>query len=201
MGPKKLAPAKAAARYFKGKAPVEQPPSSDSEDSEQGETIKNVVTDKQTLVGNDLQDSEDEEDLRRRKLRERLLARSAQENETEAPKIQVQKPQQEEIISSVIKIQAEEKSSSEYTTSSEEETSEDDTYPSRPILQKPVFVSKTNRATVTESERKQKEMERAEISRMKHLDERKIETSELVMEILRKEMIERNSSVFLTLYS
>jgi microfibrillar-associated protein 1 len=177
--PQNRAPKVAAGRYFAGQGV--HPDSSDSEE-EQVE-VPNLTQPASTAKSDHQSDeqSEDEEELRRRKLKERLLQRQKDElieNITIAP--QPEKAPGQEIV----------ETSSEYSSSEEEE------YFYKPNFIKPVFVPKINRETVNEKQRLEKELEVSEAKRQNQLQQRKIESSELVMEVLRKEMAECNYALF-----
>ncbi|KAJ3085602.1 Microfibrillar-associated protein 1 [Physocladia obscura] len=78
---------------------------------------------------------------------------------------------------------------SEASESDDEDDDSDDesSFPSRPLL-KPVFIPKAHRETVLERERRDKELEQAEAKRVLHLQERKIESHNLVEQELQREI-------------
>ncbi|KAJ3270863.1 hypothetical protein HDV01_007334, partial [Terramyces sp. JEL0728] len=134
------------------------------------------------------QEDEKSEEANRQRIRERALARRKAENQAAVEKPKVIQPIKKAKVPNAAPVPQEE--SSEYTSGSESE-SEEDAYPKR-VLLKPVFVPKDSRETILEQERLAKEAEEAEKKRKEMLEERKAESSELVVEILRKEIAEGN---------
>ncbi|KAJ3259105.1 Microfibrillar-associated protein 1 [Boothiomyces macroporosus] len=138
----------------------------------------------------DGQVDEESEEARRQRIREKALARRKAEQTTEkqefGQKIEIKPAARKPVAPAAAPATQEE--SSEYTSGSESE-SEEDAYPKR-VLLKPVFVPKDSRETILEQERLAKEAEEAEKKRKEMLEERKQESSELVVELLRKEMAE-----------
>ncbi|GMY34988.1 microfibrillar-associated protein 1-like isoform X1 [Fagus crenata] len=120
-------------------------------------------------------EEEDEDALeeRRRRIREKLLQR--EQEEAAFPEEEEEEVEEEE-----------EEEESEYETDSEEEHT-------GIAMVKPVFVPKSERDTIAERERLEAEEQALEDSKKKRLEERKVETKQIVVEEIRKdEEIQKN---------
>lgn len=111
------------------------------------------------------EEDEDALDEKRRRIREKLLQREQEEA----------LPAEEEEES-----EEEEEEESEYETESEEETT-------GIAMVKPVFVPKSERDTIAERERLEAEEQALEELMKKRLEERKVETKQLIVEKIREE--------------
>ncbi|KAL2649659.1 hypothetical protein R1flu_017787 [Riccia fluitans] len=122
------------------------------------------------------EEEEDDEAIeeRRRKIRERLLQRQREDD-------MVMEEEDEE--------EEEEEEESEYETDSEEEFG-------GIAMVKPVFVPKAERETIAEKEKLKAEEEAFQESMKKKLEERKVETKQIVVEVIRQEVeIEKNRAL------
>jgi microfibrillar-associated protein 1 len=118
------------------------------------------------------EDDEDALEERRRRIKEKLLQREQEEAVF---------PEEEEE-----EVEEEEEEESEYETDSEEEHT-------GIAMVKPVFVPKSERDTIAERERLEAEERAVEESKKKRLEERKVETKQIVVEEIRKdEEIQKN---------
>ncbi|XP_021720669.1 microfibrillar-associated protein 1-like [Chenopodium quinoa] len=122
-------------------------------------------------------DDDDALEERRRKIRERLLQRRQEEEKQSAP-IEEEDDEAEE---------ESEEEESEYETDSEEEEM------NQLKLAKPVFVPKQERETIAERERVEAEEQALEEAVKRRLEERKVETKQIVVEKIREyEVIQKN---------
>ncbi|KAJ8433866.1 hypothetical protein Cgig2_032077 [Carnegiea gigantea] len=124
-------------------------------------------------------EEEDEEKLeeRRKMIRERLLQKREEEERELAP---LEEEEEEEEV-------AEEEESSEYETDEDE-----DEFGTR-AMAKPVFVPKQERETIAERERLEAEERALEEAVKRRLEERKVETKQIVVEKIREdEEIQKN---------
>ncbi|XP_077240766.1 uncharacterized protein LOC143881536 [Tasmannia lanceolata] len=122
------------------------------------------------------EDDEDALEERRRRIREKLLQRQQEEAAL--------LPEEEEE-----EIEEEEEEESEYETDSEEEQS-------GIAMVKPVFVPKSERDTIAERERVEAEERALEELVKRRMEERKVETKQIVVEEIRKdEEIQKNLDV------
>ncbi|RWW23203.1 hypothetical protein BHE74_00053282 [Ensete ventricosum] len=139
----------------------------------QAEIVLTTEEEKNRLEGLELEEEdEDAMEERRRKIREKLLQREQEE----AALLPVEEEEEAE----------EEEEESEYETDSEEEQM-------GIALVKPVFIPKSQRDTIAERERLEEEERRLEELVKKRLDERKVETRQIVVEEIRKdEEIQKN---------
>lgn len=112
------------------------------------------------------EDDADALEERRRRIKEKLLQREQEE---------VVFPEEEEE-----EVEEEEEEESEYETDSEEEHT-------GIAMVKPVFVPKSERDTIAERERLEAEERAVEESKKKRLEERKVETKQIVVEEIRKD--------------
>ncbi|KAG6528632.1 microfibrillar-associated protein 1A-like [Zingiber officinale] len=120
------------------------------------------------------EDDEDAIEERRRRIREKLLQREQEE----AALLPIEEEEEVE--------EEEEEEESEYETDSEEEQL-------GIAMVKPVFIPKSQRDTIAERERIEEEERRLEELVKKRLDERKVETKQIVVEEIRKdEVIQKN---------
>lgn len=120
------------------------------------------------------EDDEDALDERRRRIREKLLQREQEE----AALIPEEEEEEEE--------EDEEEESSEYETDSEEEQM-------GMAMVKPVFVPKSERDTIAEREKIEEEERAIEELMKRRVEERKVETKQIVVEEIRKDMqIQKN---------
>ncbi|XP_059460250.1 uncharacterized protein LOC132189637 [Corylus avellana] len=118
------------------------------------------------------EDDADALEERRRRIKEKLLQREQEEAVF---------PEEEEE-----EVEEEEEEESEYETDSEEEHT-------GIAMVKPVFVPKSERDTIAERERLEAEERAVEESKKKRLEERKVETKQIVVEEIRKdEEIQKN---------
>ncbi|XP_010670028.2 uncharacterized protein LOC104887130 [Beta vulgaris subsp. vulgaris] len=125
-------------------------------------------------------EEEDEDALeeKRRKIRERLLQRRQEEERQLAP-IEEEDEEAED--------EEEEEEESEYETDSEEEEM------NRRAMAKPIFVPKQERETIAERERLEAEEQALEEAVKRRLEERKVETRQIVVEKIREaEEIQKN---------
>lgn len=143
----------------------------------QAEIVSTIEEENERQHGLDLEEEdEDAIEERRRKIREKLLQR-----EQEAALLPVEEEDEEE--------EEEEEEESEYETDSEDEQM-------GIAMVKPVFVPKSERDTVAERERIEAEEKALEDRIKKRLEERKIETKQIVVEEIRKdEQIQKNLEV------
>ncbi|KAL0921027.1 hypothetical protein M5K25_008055 [Dendrobium thyrsiflorum] len=142
----------------------------------QAEIISTIEEESSRQDGLDLEE-EDEDALeeRRRRIREKLLQREQEEAATALPTVE----EEEEI-------EEEEEEESEYETDSEEEQM-------GIAMVKPVFIPKSQRDTIAERERLEEEERRLEELAKRRLEERKVETKQIVVEEIRKdEQIQKN---------
>ncbi|KAH0464363.1 hypothetical protein IEQ34_007149 [Dendrobium chrysotoxum] len=142
----------------------------------QAEIISTIEEESSRHDGLDLEE-EDEDALeeRRRRIREKLLQREQEEAATALPTVE----EEEEI-------EEEEEEESEYETDSEEEQM-------GIAMVKPVFIPKSQRDTIAERERLEEEERRLEELAKRRLEERKVETKQIVVEEIRKdEQIQKN---------
>ncbi|KAJ8478471.1 hypothetical protein OPV22_022198 [Ensete ventricosum] len=139
----------------------------------QAEIVLTTEEEKNRLEGLELEEEdEDAMEERRRKIREKLLQREQEE----AALLPVEEEEEAE----------EEEEESEYETDSEEEQM-------GIAMVKPVFIPKSQRDTIAERERLEEEERRLEELVKKRLDERKVETRQIVVEEIRKdEEIQKN---------
>ncbi|KAK6921332.1 Micro-fibrillar-associated protein 1, C-terminal [Dillenia turbinata] len=143
----------------------------------QAEIVSTIEEENERQERLDLEEEdEDALDERRRRIREKLLQRQQQEEEEAAAL-----PEEEEE-----ELEDEEEEESEYETDSEEELT-------GPAMVKPVFVPKSERDTIAERERLEAEERALEELMKRRLDERKVETRQIVIEEIRKdEQIQKN---------
>ena len=169
-----------AQRYVKGKG-VEQPIySSDSEDTPNADNAQPILE-----YQPDEQPDDQADAARRRLIRQRALANRTVKNEVE----------QEESADQQSK-DSEGGSEDEEQEDSEDDNSEDEEHdPYQRILLKPVFISKSKRETIIERHQDLAQKKREEEHSQKKAQERKAESSEMVMEALRKEMEEIDQKV------
>nr|CAD1819748.1 unnamed protein product [Ananas comosus var. bracteatus] len=127
------------------------------------------------LEGLELEEEDDEEAVeeRRRRIREKLLRR---EQEEAAAALLPEEEEEDEAAEE----EEEEEEESEYETDSEEEQL-------GPALVKPVFVPRSQRDTIAERERVEEEERRFEERVKRRLEERKVETKQIVVEEIRKD--------------
>ncbi|XP_057541110.1 uncharacterized protein LOC130818874 [Amaranthus tricolor] len=126
-------------------------------------------------------EEEDEDALeeRRRRIKEKLLQRRQEEERELAPVEEEDEEAEEEEES--------EEEESEYETDSEEEEM------NRRALAKPIFVPKQERETIAERERLELEEQALEEAVKRRLEERKLETKQIVVEKIREaEEIQKN---------
>ncbi|KAK4594646.1 hypothetical protein RGQ29_018364 [Quercus rubra] len=122
------------------------------------------------------EDDADASEERRRRIREKLLQREQEEAAILGEEEEEVEEEEEE----------EEQEESEYETVSEEEHM-------GIAMVKPVFVPKSERDTIAERERLEAEERALEESKKKRLEERKVQTKQIVVEEIRKdEEIQRN---------
>lgn len=139
----------------------------------QAEIVLTTEEENNRLEGLELEEEdEDAIEERRRRIREKLLQREQEE----AALLPVEEEEEAE----------EEEEESEYETDSEEEQM-------GIAMVKPVFIPKSQRDTIAERERLEEEERRLEELVKKRLDERKVETRQIVVEEIRKdEEIQKN---------
>uniref|UniRef100_A0A5B7C622 Putative microfibrillar-associated protein 1-like n=1 Tax=Davidia involucrata TaxID=16924 RepID=A0A5B7C622_DAVIN len=140
----------------------------------QAEIVSTIEEENKRQEGLDLEE-EDEDALeeRRRRIREKMLQRQQEEAAL--------LPEEEEE-----EVEEEEEEESEYETDSEEELT-------GIAMVKPVFVPKSERDTIAERERLEEEDRALEELMKKRLEERKVETKQIVIEEIRKdEEIQKN---------
>ncbi|GAU39508.1 hypothetical protein TSUD_68720 [Trifolium subterraneum] len=139
----------------------------------QAEIISTIEEEERRQEGLELEEQdEDAMAERRRQLKEKLLQREQEEA----------LPQEEE----------EEEEEDEEEEESEYETDSDEEYTGVAMV-KPVFVPKSERDTIAERERLEAEEEALEEGRKRRLEERRIETKQLVVEEIRKDQeIQKN---------
>ncbi|KAJ6795059.1 microfibrillar-associated protein 1-like [Iris pallida] len=128
-------------------------------------TIEEEEEDNQRRDAED--DDEDAREERRRRIREKQLQR-----EQEEAALLPDEPEEEELD--------EEEEESEYETDSEEEQT-------GIAMVKPVFIPKSQRDTIAERERLEEEERKLEQLVKKRLEERKVETKQIVVEEIRKD--------------
>lgn len=208
------------ARYWPGKAPAAPIESSSDESESEAEvqqnsprllqknepssdhykpkTYENKPQTKQALSSQENQKSgkeskphsidetDDQEEIelenRRNRMRERALAFRHEEDLVALG--QNQQPQTVRIVSVENKAKSE---SSDYSSDSESEEEE-----APRVMIKPVFRKKDNRETIIEKKKVEIDAQIAQVKRVERLEERKIESVEMVMDALRKEMAECN---------
>ncbi|KAF8398062.1 hypothetical protein HHK36_016989 [Tetracentron sinense] len=143
----------------------------------QAEIVSTIEEENRRQEGLDLEeDDEDAMEERRRRIREKLLQRQQEEAAL--------LPEEEEE-----EVEEEEEEESEYETDSEEELT-------GIAMVKPVFVPKSERDTVAERERLEEEEHALEEFMKRRLEERKVETKQIVVEEIRKdEEIQKNMDV------
>lgn len=162
----------ATRRQIRAAQVVDDEEESDGEDEEQRQRAA-LLRKAQADEDESEEDEEDEDmlELRRMQMRRRVTERKAEEEELALEEEEVEEQEQED--------------SSEYETDSEEEG------PGRAML-KPVFVPKQERETIVEREKIMEEMERDQESAKTRLEERKVETRQIVeAEIRRESEVER----------
>ncbi|XP_040997716.1 microfibrillar-associated protein 1-like [Juglans microcarpa x Juglans regia] len=139
----------------------------------QAEIVSTIEEEARRQEGLDLEEEDaDALEERRRRIREKLLQREQEEAVL---------PEEEEE-----EVEEEEEEESEYETDSEEEHM-------GIAMVKPVFVPKSERDTIAERERLEAEEQALEESKRKRLEERKVETKQIVVEEIRKdEEIQKN---------
>ncbi|CAD5184912.1 uncharacterized protein LOC104000354 [Musa acuminata AAA Group] len=139
----------------------------------QAEIVLTTEEENNRLEGLELEEEdEDAIEERRRRIKEKLLQREQEE----AALLPVEEEEEAE----------EEEEESEYETDSEEEQM-------GIAMVKPVFIPKSQRDTIAERERLEEEERRLEELVKKRLDERKVETRQIVVEEIRKdEEIQKN---------
>ncbi|CAL9770039.1 unnamed protein product [Musa acuminata subsp. burmannicoides] len=139
----------------------------------QAEIVLTTEEENNRLEGLELEEEdEDAIEERRRRIKEKLLQREQEE----AALLPVEEEEEAE----------EEEEESEYETDSEEEQM-------GIAMVKPVFIPKSQRDTIAERERLEEEERRLEELVKKRLDERKVETKQIVVEEIRKdEEIQKN---------
>ncbi|OVA06120.1 Micro-fibrillar-associated protein 1 [Macleaya cordata] len=143
----------------------------------QAEIVSTIEEENRRQEGLDLEE-EDEDALeeRRRRIREKLLQRQQEEAAL--------LPEEEEE-----EVEEEEEEESEYETDSEEELT-------GIAMVKPVFVPKSERDTIAERERLEAEEQALEDLMKRRLEERKVETKQIVVAEIRKdEEIQKNLEV------
>ncbi|KAK9267787.1 hypothetical protein L1049_010222 [Liquidambar formosana] len=143
----------------------------------QAEIVSTIEEENRRQEGLDLEE-EDEDALeeRRRRIREKLLQRQQEEAAI--------LPEEEEE-----EVEEEEEEESEYETDSEEELT-------GIAMVKPVFVPKSERDTIAERERLEAEERALEDLMKRRMEERKVETKQIVVEEIRKdEEIQKNLEV------
>ncbi|OVA11556.1 Micro-fibrillar-associated protein 1 [Macleaya cordata] len=143
----------------------------------QAEIVSTIEEENRRQEGLDLEE-EDEDALeeRRRRIREKLLQRQQEEASL--------LPEEEEE-----EVEEEEEEESEYETDSEEELT-------GIAMVKPVFVPKSERDTIAERERLEAEEQALEDLMKRRLEERKVETKQIVVSEIRKdEEIQKNLEV------
>ncbi|PKA64627.1 hypothetical protein AXF42_Ash007374 [Apostasia shenzhenica] len=141
----------------------------------QAEIISTIEEENNRQEGLDLEE-EDEDALeeRRRKIREKQLQRE-QEETAALPPVEEEEEEAEE-----------EEEESEYETDSEEELMSI-------AMVKPVFIPKSERDTIAERERLEEDERRLEELVRRRLEERKVETKQILVEEIRKdEQIQKN---------
>lgn len=125
------------------------------------------------------EEDEDAVEERRRRIRERLLQRRQEEERELAP---VEEEDEEEEAA-----ESDEEGSSEYETDSDEDEF------GRRAMAKPVFVPKHERETIAERERLEAEERALEEAVKRRMEERKVETKQIVVEKIREdEEIQKN---------
>ncbi|KAI8892559.1 splicing factor, Prp19-binding domain-containing protein [Globomyces pollinis-pini] len=139
-------------------------------------------------------DSDDSEDEKRKKLKERALQRRREDEMETKINSESIKSNESDIESKSIKNRVKEpikkiESETESESTSESESEPEDLYPTR-VLLKPVFIPKVSRETIIEQERLKQEALKAEELRLQQLQERKQESSEMVLQVLRDEIAE-----------
>lgn len=141
----------------------------------QAEIISIIEEESGRQEGLDLEaEDEDAQEERRRRIREKLLLREQEEAAMLAP------------VEEEDEVEEEEEEVSEYETDSEEEQM-------GIAMVKPVFVPKSQRDTIAERERLEEEERRIEDLARRRLEERKVETKQIVVEEIRKdEQVQRN---------
>lgn len=141
----------------------------------QAEIVSTIEEETRRQEGLDLEEEdEDAMEEKRRRLREKLLQRQQEEAAL--------LPEEEEED----EVEEEEEEESEYETDSEDELT-------GPALVKPVFVPKSERDTIVERERLEAEERALEELLKKRLQERKVETKQIVVEEIRKDQeIQKN---------
>ncbi|XP_039140760.1 LOW QUALITY PROTEIN: microfibrillar-associated protein 1-like [Dioscorea cayenensis subsp. rotundata] len=138
----------------------------------QAEIISTVEEENNRQEGLDLDEDEDALEERRRRIREKLLQREQEEAAI--------LPEEEE------EVEEEEEEESEYETDSEEEQM-------GIAMVKPVFTPKLQRDTIAERERLEEEERRLEELVKRRIEERKVETKQIVVEEIRKDQeIQKN---------
>ncbi|KAG5533663.1 hypothetical protein RHGRI_027746 [Rhododendron griersonianum] len=141
----------------------------------QAEIVSTIEEENRRQEGLDLEEEdEDAMEEKRRRLREKLLQRQQEE-----AALLPEEEEEEEV-------EDEEEEESEYETDSEDELT-------GPALVKPVFVPKSERDTIAERERVEAEERALEELLKKRLQERKVETKQIVVEEIRKDQeIQKN---------
>lgn len=143
------------------------------------EAVEEVKIDVSQLeVQGDVSSSEEEEEDELTSRRARARIKMKQKQEEEKKKEVVQEAEAHEAAA-----EEEEEGSSEYETDTSDDEEE---YTSRPLL-KPVFVSKKDRETVAERDRKEQEEEEARKVLEKRAKERKLQSRQLVIDEVKRE--------------
>ncbi|KAJ0982563.1 hypothetical protein J5N97_010818 [Dioscorea zingiberensis] len=140
----------------------------------QAEIVSTIEEENNRQEGLDLDEDEDALEERRRRIREKLLQREQEEAAALLPE------EEEE------EVEEGEEEESEYETDSEEEQM-------GIAMVKPVFTPKSQRDTIAERERLEEEERRLEELVKRRMEERKVETKQIVVEEIRKDQeIQKN---------
>jgi microfibrillar-associated protein 1 len=170
--------------YRRGIAPAERENVSSSSDEESEKEQSSKIDKRLQRLA-----STGEPESDRQRMRERILEKAREIDEIK-PRRRIQDERfQEPVKMTSAPEPVNDESSSDYTSGSSE--SEEET--SYPVLMKPVFVPKVSRETIFEQERLKIEEEQQEKERIRLIEKRKQESSQMVLEALRKAEITKTA--------